>query len=60
MEPRDLKEVFNYLEMKQKSLTPYLSDFIKSLKEYYIWKGNLSSRQIDCLLSLKDYLVATE
>jgi hypothetical protein len=60
MEPGDLKEVFNYLEMKQKSLTPYQSDFIKSLKKYYNWKGNLSSRQLDCLLSLKDYLVATE
>jgi hypothetical protein len=60
MEPREIKEVFNYLEMKHKNLTPYQTDFIKSLKQYFSWKGNLSARQIDCLLSLKDYLVETE
>ena len=60
MEPREIRKLFNYLDMRHKSLTPYQTDFIKSLKKYYQWKGNLSSRQIDCLLSLKDYLVATE
>lgn len=60
MERTELKNVFNYLEMKHKSLTPYQADFVKSLKKYYTWKGYLSTRQTDCLLSLKDYLVTTE
>lgn len=60
MEPREIKEMFNYLEMKHKCLTSYQVDFIKSMKKYYHWKGNLSSRQIDCLLSLKEYLMAAE
>lgn len=60
MEPREIREVFNYLEMKQKDLTPYQVDFIKSMKKYYRWKGSLSSRQMECLLSLKEYLVEAE
>ncbi|HEX2967524.1 MAG TPA: hypothetical protein VHO46_00350 [Bacteroidales bacterium] len=60
MEPREIKEVFNFLEIRHKSLTPYQVEFIKSLKKYYTWKGSLSARQVECLLSLKDYLVVTE
>lgn len=60
MEPREIKEVFNYLDMKHKELTPYQVDFIKSMKKYYKWKGSLSSRQLECLLSLKEYLVEAE
>jgi hypothetical protein len=59
MEPREIKEVISYLESMHRNLTPYQTEFIKSLKKYYSWKGTLSQRQIECLLSLKDYVLAT-
>ncbi|HLP73122.1 MAG TPA: hypothetical protein VK155_09485 [Bacteroidales bacterium] len=59
MEPREIKEAFSFLESKHRSLTPYQTSFLRSLKKYYSWKGNLSQRQVDCLLSLKDYVLAT-
>lgn len=54
MGTKEIKQVFTYLESNQGVLTPYQADFIKSLKKYFTWKKNLSSKQIECLLSLKD------
>lgn len=55
---KEIREVFEFLEENQKSLTQYQLEFIKSLKKYYKWKGNLTERQIECLVSLKDYIMA--
>lgn len=59
MSAKEIRDVFEFLDGKQKSLTPYQQEFIRSLKKYYKWKGRLSERQVDCLVSLKDYLMAT-
>jgi len=56
MSTREIREVFEFLNENQKDLTPYQIDFIRSLKKYYRWKGSLTSRQVECLVSLKDYL----
>jgi hypothetical protein len=59
MSTKEIREVFEFLEGNRKSLTPYQMEFIQSLKKYYKWKGRLSDRQIDCLVSLKDYIMAS-
>jgi hypothetical protein len=59
MGKKEIREVFDFLDENRKSLTPYQVEFIQSLKKYYKWKGHLSERQIECLVSLKEYLMAT-
>lgn len=59
MGTKEIREVFGFLDENQKSLTQYQIEFIRSLKKYYRWKGNLSERQIECLVSLKDYIMAS-
>jgi hypothetical protein len=59
MGTKEIREVFGFLDENQKSLTQYQIEFIRSLKKYYKWKGHLSERQIECLVSLKDYIMAS-
>lgn len=55
---KEIREVFEFLEENRKSLTQYQLEFIKSLKKYYKWKGHLTERQIECLVGLREYIMA--
>ena len=54
IEFKEIRGIFNYLENNQKHLTSSQNEFIKSLKKYFRWKGNLTTRQTECLISIKD------
>jgi hypothetical protein len=57
---KEIRKVFNYLEENQKHLTTSQSEFIKSLKKYFKWKKGLTTRQIECLVSLKENILIPE
>lgn len=54
MGTKEMRQIFNYLEDNQKHLTSSQYEFVKSLRKYFKWKGNLTPRQIECLISIKE------
>jgi hypothetical protein len=57
---KEIKKVFNYLEENRGLLTSSQFEFIKSLKKYFKWKKGLTTRQIECLVSLKENILIPE
>jgi hypothetical protein len=56
MESREIRQIFNYLDNNSKHLTSSQAEFVKSLRKYFRWKGNLTQKQADCLISIKENL----
>jgi hypothetical protein len=54
MDNKEIKRLFTYMEANRKYMTQYQSDFMKSLKKYYTWKGTLTPKQVECLLNIKE------
>lgn len=54
MGSKEIKKIFSYLEENHNNLSQSQYEFIKSLKKYFRWKGTLSSKQIECLMSMRD------
>jgi len=54
MDTKEIRQTFNYLENNSKHLTSSQNEFIKSLKKYFKWKGNLTPKQEDCLISIRE------
>lgn len=56
MELNDTKQTFDYLRQHESCLSENQVNFLKSLRKYYKWHGQLSARQEKILFDLKKFL----